>query len=71
MRSKRNRHNKKDIKMFMIQRELTNREIAKYVGVSDQAVSSFISGKMQSEKLRGFFEIMGCPVFCKEVVANA
>jgi predicted XRE-type DNA-binding protein len=65
------RHNKKDIKMFMIQRELTNRKIADWVGVSDQAVSNFICGRMQSEKIRGFFQMMGCPVFCQEVATNA
>jgi len=66
-------NNKKDIQIFMIQRGLSNRQIAQYIGVSEQAISSFIAGKMKSQKIRDFFNTIGCPepVFCKGYVANA
>jgi predicted XRE-type DNA-binding protein len=70
MRAKRNRHNKKDIKIFMLQRNLTNRQIAGHVGVSDSAISKFISGELKSKKISSFFQMIGCP-FEKGVMVNA
>ena len=66
------KHNKKEIKIFMIRKGLSNRDIAQELGVTEQAISNFIAGKSKSNRIREFLGMMGCPdnVFCKKAYVN-
>lgn len=49
------------IKVFMLRRGLSVRDIAKALKVTDQAVSKFVLGQMKSDKIQQFLEMHGCP----------
>jgi predicted XRE-type DNA-binding protein len=50
-----------ELKKWLIEKELRQRDIAKKAGVSDTAVRNVMAGKMTSANIKRVFIEMGCP----------
>jgi len=51
----------KEIKKWLIDKGLTQTEIANELGVSQTAVYQVIKGKMKSKKITNLLRSLGCP----------
>lgn len=51
----------KEIKIWLIENELTQVEIAKRLGVSQTAVYQVMKGKSKSKRIEALLKKLGCP----------
>ena len=51
----------KEIKIWLIENELTQTELAKRLGVSQTAIYQVMKGKSKSKKIENLLKKLGCP----------